>query len=150
MTETQKYWNKLIQVWCIEDDKYGLTIPFIIGAIRENTSKSNYNISDFFNDILITESDIIIKDCSDLGELVVGIFKKEDAPKEYYQKINSVFYSDTDFKNKLLNYENLIEYFEKNYSERINESLFSKDYYTHKWSGMTEEDNIFLEKVNRK
>ncbi|MDC9723806.1 MAG: hypothetical protein PSN34_13675, partial [Urechidicola sp.] len=93
MTETQKYWEKLIQVWCIEDDKYGLTIPFIIGAIRENTSKSNYNISEFFNDILISENEILIKHCGDLGELVIGVFKREDAPKKYYQKINSVYYS---------------------------------------------------------
>lgn len=148
MTETQKYWDKLIQVWCIEDDKYGLTIPFIIGAIRENTSKTNYNISDFFNDVLISEYEIIIKNCGDLEELVIGIFKREDAPKEYYQNINSVFYSDTNFKNKLSSYQNLIEYFEENYSEKISKSLFSKDYYTHKWSGMTKEDNIFLEKVN--
>ncbi|RAJ17352.1 hypothetical protein LX77_03898 [Gelidibacter algens] len=146
MIESTKFIKNLIYSWCIKEDRYGLTLPNIIGAVRLKTEKKNYSITDFFNELPNVEIDIKISSCGDLEEYVIGTFKSEDAPKNYYNQINSIYYSTSEIDVK--NYEELISLFRKKYSDKIDSGLYSKDYYTKEWSDLNEEDIEFLNNIN--
>lgn len=145
MIDSTEYIKKLIHNWCIRDDRYGLTLPNIIRAIRLNTVKTDYSIDSFFNELPEVDLDIKISSCPDLDELVFGTFKREDAPKNYYNEVNSIYYSKHDMK--INSYEELISLFKNKYSEKIENGLYSKNYYTKIWSDLTEEDIEFLKSI---
>ena len=145
MIESSVYIKKLIYSWCIRDDRYGLTLPNIIRAVRLNTLKTDYSIDSFFNELPEVDLDIKISSCPDLDELVFGTFKREDAPKNYYNEVNLIYYSKHDMK--INSYEELISLFKNKYSEKIENGLYSKNYYSKKWSDLTEEDIEFLKSI---
>ena len=136
----------MIYSWCIRDDKYGLTLPNIIGAMQLENNKPNYTIETFFKDLPKVNLDIKISLCSDLEEFVFGTFKREDAPKKFYSETNTIFYSKNEIK--ISSYEELINLFKKKYSDKIENGLYSKNYFTKKWSGLTEEDKCFLKSIH--
>ena len=145
MIDNVTYINKLIYNWCIRDDRYGMTLPNIIGAIRFYNSNVDYTIESFFKDLPEVDLDIKISSCPDLDELVFGTFKREDAPKNYYNEVNLIYYSKHDMK--INSYEELISLFKNKYSEKIENGLYSKNYYSKKWSDLTEEDIEFLKSI---
>lgn len=145
MLETNEYIEKLIYIWCVEDGHYGLSLPNVIGAIRTNTPRKLFSIDDFFNEIEQVNLDIKIRYCPDLEEFVFGTFKVEDGPTKYYEKVSSLFYSKNEIE--IIDYEDLISFFKKMYSNKIDKGLYSKDYYTKIWSGITEEDRRLHQKV---
>ncbi len=145
MIENTEYIKKLIYNWCIKEDRYGLTLPCIIGAIRLKTKKEDYSIDIFFNELPKVEIDIKISYCGDIEEFVIGTFKREDAPKNYYNQVKSIFYSKNEIN--INTYIELISFFKENYSDKIDNSLYSKNYYTKKWSEMNEEDFEFLKNM---
>ncbi|WP_100616370.1 hypothetical protein [Confluentibacter citreus] len=147
MIESAEFIKNLIYSWCIEEDRYGLTLPNIIGAVRLMTEKENYSIIDFFNELPNVEIDIKISSCGDLEEFVFGTFKREDAPKNYYKQINSIYFSTSEID--VNNYEELISLFIENYSDKIDNGFYSKNYYTKEWSDLTEEDIEFLKSINK-
>lgn len=146
MIESNTFIKNLIYSWCIKEDRYGLTLPNIIGAVRLKTENKNYSISDFFNELPDVEIDIKISSCGDLEEFVIGTFKREDGPKKYYNQINSIYYSTNEIE--VNNYEELISFFKEKYSDKIDNGLYSKDYYTKEWSDLKEEDIEFLKNIN--
>ena len=114
MIESSVYIKKLIYSWCIRDDRYGLTLPNIIRAIRLNTLKTDYSIDSFFNELPEVDLDIKISSCPDLDELVFGTFKREDAPKNYYNEVNLIYYSKHDMKiNSYEEYKEYMKYYNK-------------------------------------
>jgi hypothetical protein len=145
MSNSEIYIEKIIYNWCIRDDNYGLTLPNIVGAIRLKSNDVHYSIKDFFRDILKVNLDVKISLCPDLKEYVFGTFKREDAPKRFYSEVNLIFYSKNELNIK--SYEELIISFENKYSEKIEAGLYSKNYYSKKWSGLTTEDNDFLNTI---
>ncbi len=145
MIESSEYIKKLIHHWCIKEDRYGLTLPNIIGAIRLISQDKSYSFDDFFNELPDVDIDIKISFCGDLEEYVFGTFKREDATKKYYNQVNSIYYS----KNQIdiNNYDELISFFKENYSDKIDNGLYSKNYYTKKWSDLDKEDIEFLNSI---
>lgn len=146
MIESSVYIKKMIYSWCIRDDNYGLTLPNIIGAVRLNTNNTNYTIKRFFQVLPKVDLHIKISFCPDLEEYVFGTFKREDAPKNYYNEINSIFYSKNELN--INSFEELISFFENEYKDKIEDGKYSKDYYTKKWSGLTKKDIDFLNSIN--
>lgn len=145
MSNIDVYIEKIIYSWCIRDGNYGKTLPYIVGAIRLKLNNVDYSIKDFFQDLLRVNLDIKISLCPDLKEYVFGTFKSEDAPKRFYNEVNLIYYSKNELN--INSYEELIIFFEDKYSEKIKDGLYSKNYYTKKWSGLTNEDNTFLNTI---
>jgi len=145
MIESSEYIKKLIYHWCIKEDRYGLTLPNIIGAIRLKSQDKSYSIDDFFNELPDVDIDIKISSCGDLEEYVFGTFKREDAPKKYYNQVNSIYYSKSQID--INDYDELISFFKENYSDKIDNGLYSKNYYTKKWSDLDKEDIEFLNSI---
>jgi len=143
--ESSKYIKNLIYNWCIEEDRYGLTLPNIIGAVRLKTNYENYSIKEFFNELPEVQLDIKISSCGDLEELVFGTFKREDAPKHYYNKINSIYYSKNEIE--VNNYEELISLFNAQYSDIIDQGFYSKNYYTKEWNNFNDEEIKYLNSI---
>jgi hypothetical protein len=146
MIDNVLYIKKLIYNWCIRDDRYGMTLPNLIGAIKFYNNNEDYNIENFFRDLPEVDLDIKISSCPDLMEFVFGTFKSEDAPKNYYNKVNSIYYSKNELN--IENYEELISFFKDKYSTKIENGLYSKNYYTKEWSDLTKEDNDFLKSID--
>tara|TARA_R110001583_G_scaffold195383_2_gene372463 strand:+ start:718 stop:1161 length:444 start_codon:yes stop_codon:yes gene_type:complete len=146
MIESTKFIKNLIYSWCITNDRYGLTLPNIIGAVRLKTENKSYSITDFFNELPNVEIDIKISSCGDLEEFVIGTFKREDAPKKYYNEINSIYYSTSEIE--VNSYEELTSIFIEKYSDKVDNGLYSKDYYTKEWNDLNEEDIEFLKNIN--
>lgn len=146
MIESSVYIKKLIYSWCIRDDNYGLTLPNIIGAVRLNTNNTNYTIERFFQNLPKVDLHIKISFCPDLEEYVFGTFKREDAPQNYYNEINSIFYSKNELN--INSFAELISFFENEYKDKIEDGKYSKDYYTKKWSGLSKKDIDFLNSIN--
>jgi len=130
MIDNVVYIKKLIYNWCIRDDRYGMTLPNVIGAIRFYNNNVDYTIESFFKDLPEVDLDIKISCCPDLKEFVFGTFKREDAPKKYYNEVNSIFYSKSEIN--INSYEDLISLFKEKYSCKIENGLYSKNYYTKK------------------
>ena len=145
MIDNVTYIKKLIYNWCIRDDRYGMTLPNLIGAIKFYNNCEDYNIEIFFKDLPEVDLDIKISYCPDLMEFVFGTFKREDAPKKYYNEVNSIYYSKNGLN--IENYEELISFFKDKYSTKIENGLYSKNYYTKEWSDLTKEDNDFLKSI---
>lgn len=146
MIDSVTYINKLIYNWCIRDGRYGLTLPNIIGSIRYYNNNVDYSIESFFKDLPNVDLDIKISSCPDLDEFVFGTFKREDAPKNYYNEVNSIFYSENELN--VNSYEDLISLFEEKYSNKTENGLYSKNYYTKEWTDLTKEDIDFLKSMD--
>ena len=140
MNENPQFWNKLIDYWCIEEEHNGLTIPNIIGAVKLNTEKIDFNIEMFFDEISQSKEVLKIRFCGDLDEFVIGRFKKTDAPKHYYENQNTLYYNKRDFETEISSYDDLKNYFNNLYRDKIKNELYSKDYYTKEWVKITDED----------
>lgn len=130
--------------WCDDNGGYGLTITYIVGIIRYNSGNNEFSIEDLFNEFSKTEEAYKISFCCDLDEYIFGKFKKEDAPVSYYHNFKNIFYTSLDFELKLNHQEDLIKFFENIYSSKLNNHLYSKDYYTHQWRTLTEKEISFF------
>lgn len=139
MKESQIYWKQLINIWCIEEGHYGFTIPYIIGSVRMNTSMKEYNIDDFFLEVIDSKEELKISYCPDLEELIIGPFKHEDGPKKYFENIDLIYFTKSNFETKITNYKELIEFFNNKYSTKIDKGFYSKDYNTKEWTTTTDD-----------
>ena len=74
-------WKKLINYWCNEKGRYGMTIPFLIGAERLSREMT---IKSLLTEIKESDSKFLISSCGDLDEYVIGTHKPE------YAYINSL------------------------------------------------------------
>lgn len=70
-------WRKLVYQWCEIDGRYGLTLPFLIGAEKEFGSGDGFDIDVLFKELQGSPQPYIISKCSDLDEYIVGLPKKE-------------------------------------------------------------------------
>ena len=144
--ETINFIEKLIYAWCIKEDQYGLTLPNIIGAIRTSTTKKEYSIDDFFDELPNIDLDVKISFCGDLEEFVIGTFKRQDAPKKYYAEINTIYYTERELE--IQSYNDLIIFFEEKYSDKIEKGLYSKNYYSKEWNNFNEKEKEFFKEIN--
>ncbi|WP_143156793.1 hypothetical protein [Aequorivita viscosa] len=122
----------------MEKEQTGLSIPNIVGSVRLNSSSKNYSISDFLTDVANENFEILISECPDINELVFGKFKNWDAPKNYYQHINSIYFSKSNFRNEILDLKSLAKELENQYYLRIENQTYSKE--NGSWVYLTLED----------
>lgn len=136
--------KKLIYNWCNNNGQYGLTLPYLIGAIRF-LKEYEFTINDFFSNLINIDIIIKISYCQDLDELIFGTFKSEDAPKEYYDKLTPYIYISNNeyFKD----YNELIAYCLIEYSSIINNTLYSKDMETGQWKNFEQNDFEEIKKL---
>ena len=118
----------------------------MIGFLRLKTDNYDYSIDDFFKELPEVKIDIKISFCGDLDEYVFGTFKEEDAPKDYYYQVNSIFLSKNEIN--IISYNELTLFFKDKYLNKIKNKLYSKNYYSKIWSDLTEEDISFLKNID--
>lgn len=140
MNKRKLFWIEYIELYCIENGLTGLTIPNIIGSVRLNTSFKDYSINDFLTEVINEEYEIIISNCTDLDEIVIGKFKGWNAPKSYYENIGSIYYSKNDFKIENFEFKDLVDVLEFRYNSKINNEKYSKDLKSNSWLNLTLED----------
>ncbi|MDO6517740.1 hypothetical protein [Zobellia uliginosa] len=140
MNQSTLFWKEYINLYCIEKGQTGLTISNIIGSVRLNTSLKEYSIEDFFTEIVNEKFEILISSCNDIDELVIGKFKNWNAPKTYYQNIDSIYFSKNDFQIVIKELNDLALELKKRYNNRIESGTYSKNGQTNKWVYLTEED----------
>lgn len=129
--------RKLIYNWCNEYGRYGLTIPYLIGSIKL-MKKDNYTINDLFEDLVNIDIIVKISYCADLDELIIGTFKTEDAPLEYYNQLNNnIYFVDNEY---FKDFTELITFCKNEYSNKLRESLFSKNIENGVWQKFDKND----------
>lgn len=137
--------TSLIYNWCCIKDRYGLTLPYLIGAIRLKSKNDEYSIENFFNELPLTEIDVLISFCSDIDEIVIGTFKNNNAPKKFYDKINSIYMIKKELN--IETYHQLKNLFIKKYSGKVLNNNYSKNYYNGEWNPFDYEDIEFINTI---
>lgn len=140
MKESKLFWKEYINIYCIEKGQTGLTIPNLVGSVRINTDFTEYTIKDLLTEIIEEEFEIKISYCNDIDEYVIGKFKNWNSPKNFYQNINSIYYSKNQFKKSINELNHLILEFEIHYNDKIKNKTYSKDEKNNTWIKTTEED----------
>lgn len=140
MKESKLFWKEYINLYCIEKGQTGLTIPNIVGSVRLNTNFTEYTINDLLTEIIEDDSEILISFCNNIDELVLGKFKNWNAPKNYYQNIDSIYFSKKDFLKPISELNHLILELEYRYNDKIQNKTYSKDEKTNLWIKTSEED----------
>lgn len=128
-------WEKLIYHWCNEKGRYGLTIPFLIGAERLSRELT---IESLLTEIKESNSKFLISSCGDLNEYVIGTHKHEYAYINSLKNFGSLIINDNKLE-KIKTMEELIKKMENEYLEKTENKLYSKNYYSGEWT--TFEDN---------
>jgi hypothetical protein len=81
---------KEIDIHCIENDRYGFTIPFLYDI--EKTSGREKSISDILEFLSKESKKYIITYCADLDEYVIGLHKREYSPIHMYNNFGNLYY----------------------------------------------------------
>ncbi len=135
-------WQRLIETHCIEKGRYGFTIPFLVGAERQ-FSRPDFDINTLFNEIKESNKQIIISNCADLDEYILGFHKRE------YSNINDLsryksLYVNSEKLEEFKDYLELLIYLKNKYDKIIDENKYSIDYDTKKWEAFNEKDLITI------
>ncbi|QCE40950.1 hypothetical protein [Psychroserpens sp. NJDZ02] len=134
-------WKKLINYWCDEKGRYGLTIPFLVGAER---IKREMTIESLLREIKESDSAFLISGCGDINEYVIGTYKTEYPFINSLNKIDSLILNDNELE-KVKTIEELIEKMEIEYQDLIENEFYSKDYNSFEWINFNDND---LELIN--
>jgi len=136
-------WKNLIDYWCNEKGRYGLTIPFLVGAERLTREMT---IESLLNEIKESDSKYLISSCGELNEYVIGIHKPEYAYINSLKQFDSIILNDSELE-KVKTMEELIAKIEKEYQDLTENELYSKDYNSGKWTNFNNEDLELIETV---
>lgn len=150
MTESKLFWKEYIDIYCVDKGQTGLTIPNLVGSVRLNTNFTEYTIKDLLTEIIEEEFEILISFCNDINEYVIGKFKNWNSPKNYFQNIDSIYFSKNQFKMSISELNHLILEFENLYNDKIENKTYSKDEKTNMWIKSTDEDQQNYLLVNEK
>ena len=146
--KNDQFYPELIEYWCDELGRYGLTLPFLIGAERIKTNLEDFEITDLLEELRDSNEKYFISDCGDLGEQVIGLHKQEYANAEFYKNYGSL-YINSDELEKLNSFEEICDFLENKYSSNINSEEFSKNYYTGNWENFSQEDLHDIENAKK-
>ncbi|HHT8815353.1 TPA: hypothetical protein ACT4TI_002391, partial [Flavobacterium psychrophilum] len=141
-------WIKILENYCNKniEDKYGFTIPFIIGLERHYNKRIDFNIRDIFNDLQQLNDKFILSNCPDLEELIIGKHKT-NYPNINTLKVIEPIKINTD---ELININTIIELIsilENKYDSKISSKLYSKNYDTKNWSFFDKYDDKMINKL---
>lgn len=121
---------KEIECHCIENDRYGFTLPYLYKIEKEaNREKTIAEIVQFFT---TADKKYLITYCSDLDEYVLGLPKTEYAPIHTYNNFGNLHY-DQDSLETFDTLEQLSEFLIDEYQYRIDQKTFSKNIDTMRW-----------------
>ena len=136
-------WENLIENWCNNQGRYGLTIPFLVGTEQLNR---DITISSLLQEIADSDLNYFISGCADLNEYVIGLQKVEYAYLGSLRKLGALVLNDNDFDD-VENLNELIQMMENEYQNLINNGCFSKNYDSGEWSGFDNDDLAFIESI---
>lgn len=139
----QHFWQKLIENWCDKLGRYGLTIPYIVGAYR--LFIPNFRVKDLIEEINSNkvERKVILSFCDDLDELILGYHKNNYPPINQLKSMGSLLILNDELE-KINDLSELIIELEEKFNDKIMNKQFSKDIENHNWSDFntTEENEI--------
>lgn len=142
MKSNAPFWYNMIYYWCRIKNRFGLTIPFILG-ISSIDKFNHYEISieSLLNEIInyIGDEKIILRYCEDLDEYVLDF----DNPHHSLSK-HSTSFGSLIIHSEILDFiktkENLILLFENMYNEQLETKCCSKDKRNREWEKYTDND----------
>ncbi|MAN28094.1 MULTISPECIES: hypothetical protein [Mesonia] len=137
-------WKKLINYWCNEKGRYGMTIPFLIGAERLSREMT---IKSLLTEIKESDSKFLISSCGDLDEYVIGTHKPEYAYINSLKNFGSLIINDDELE-KIKTMKELIEKMENEYLEKTENELYSKNYDSGEWTAFEDSDIELIESIN--
>ncbi len=136
------FWYNMVYYWCREKNRFGLTIPFILGISSiEKFSNYEIRIESLLNEIInyIGIEKIILRYCDDLDEYVLDF----DHPYHSLSKESTSFGSliiHPEILDFIKTKENLILFFENMYDEQLLSECYSKNLKTKNWERYSESD----------
>ncbi len=130
-------WYLLVEYWCRNRKRYGLTIPFVIGSI------GNIDIKELLLEISQTKCPeiVFLRFCGDLKEYILSFDEGLSSCSDRLKSFDNLFiYDDNDIIEKMNSIDELANFFDERYSKYILENKFSLNS-NHEWIDYTEEDN---------
>jgi uncharacterized protein YozE (UPF0346 family) len=144
MQKDPPIWYKLIHYWCRQriPTGYGLTLPFIVGAI------DNMTISKLLIEIRESKLDekIILRECSDLKEYVLSFDDDTNSVAQFLSGEKGLLYDDEKLES-LNSFEEISKYLEHRYSSFIADKTYSKNKLTNIWEKYSQENKDTIHKV---
>lgn len=144
MLEGKPNWYKLIFFWCRRHTPtgFGLTLPFIVGAIENMTiTKLLIEIKDSN-----FEEKIIIRECSNLNEYVLAFDEIKNPISQYLLGEGGLRY-ENDKLESIGSFEEISNYLEDRYASPILNKTFSKNIRTNMWEEYNQDDNDIIDKA---
>ncbi len=141
-------WRKMIIHLCDEkkEDRYGFTIPFIVGLERYKNNRQNFLIQDIFLDLVNSNDFMIISYCDDLQEIIIGKHKRNYPNLNTLKRIDNLIINIEQLENLNTTAE-ILEILEKEYNLLIQKKLFSKNLKTNEWNYFDDNDEILIKKL---
>lgn len=141
------FWYNLIEFW--SENHTGLTIPFVVGAVRKRTDNEMYTINSLFSEMKNgdLEYNIIIRHCRVLNEYVLCI-KKLSFGRRYNKVYGNIEIdstcADLRFSN---NIDDILDYLEAIYSVYTDSNKYSIN--NRIWTGFDNKDIQLIEHVSK-
>lgn len=121
---------KEIDIHCIENDRYGFTLPNLYKIEKDSgREKSITEILEFLSE---ERKEYIIVYCPDLEEYIIGLHKREYSPIHMYKNFGNLYY-DQDTIGEKESFEELINFMIDNYQSQIDKKTYSKNIETKDW-----------------
>lgn len=137
MAKNIPLWYRLIHYWCREriPKGYGLTLPFIIGAM--NDSSISQLLSEIRNSSL--EEKIILRKCDDLDEYVLALDEQAAPISLYLSGDKALLYNDSQIE-LLSSFQEVVGFMESIYNKHIAAKTYSKNIKTQSWEQYSSND----------
>jgi hypothetical protein len=134
-------WFLLIEAWCFEEKKTGLTLPFLIGADARSrgVDAKPDDVRPMLDEIATfvpARGFLMVRWCPWLSEPVFGLFAGKSGPLEFQAEL----FGDEGSADKLL------EEIARNAEILVSHQCFSKSL-AGKWSAFTEKDLNFIDSI---
>jgi len=136
-------WRNLIYLWCETKGKYGLTLPFLVGAEREFGRGEDFDISQLFKELQLASQPYCISRCDDLEEFIIGLPKREYPFLKSLQRYGSL-YINTPFLEHLDSIGHIQEQLALIYEKYIELKKYSKNIGYDEWGYFDEYDEISI------
>ena len=140
-----KPWYRLLDYWCHKKGRYGLTIPFMVGAIKAK------DIEEIFNEIRFGDDQrpypVVLNFCKEIDEYVLSM---PSAPKKYFDDCKAFerLCIDDDKLENLDTFEQLLVFMNAKYDKYIKAGTYSKDN-NGSWNGFSPTDISDIAKADR-
>lgn len=136
-------WRNLIYLWCETKGKYGLTLPFLIGAERKFGRGEDFDMDELFKELQLAPQPYFISRCDDLEEFIIGLPKREYSFLGSLQRYGSL-YINTPFLEDMESISKIQEQLTLIYQKHIEAEKYSKNIGYDEWGYFDEYDEISI------